>query len=599
MKGNFAAVKKIIQELTHILSGEQKRRAAVVLVVIVIGSGFELLGVSAVMPFLQAILTPETLMESKYLQPIVRLLGIETANGVLILVGAGLMLVYILKNVFMIFSNYVQYDYSTRVRKELTIKMLHSYMSRPYTFFLNVNMAEILRGCNEDIEGVYAILSHLFTIMAELLAAILIACYIIYTEPLTAAAAVILILAVMMGIVLFFKPLMKRLGRTYMGAQAAKNKAICQTISGVKELYAMQRQDLFVEEYEAAADKVRKTQRNYEFVNNSPDRIVEGVCLSGLIGIVLIRLLMGVDMVAFVPKLGSFAMAAFKLLPSIGKISNRVTGIVYHKPRLDNVYHNILEAETYEKECEEESRRRKRGQEIDRNIDFQEMVSVENIVWQYEGQMKPVLTDVSFHIHKGESVALIGASGSGKTTLSDILLGLLTPAKGSIYMDGIDIYTIPRIWARIVGYVPQSVFLIDDTIRNNVAFGLKDVNDADIWRALEQAQLKAFVETLPAGLDTIVGERGIKFSGGQRQRVAIARALFNKPEILILDEATAALDNETEKAVMESIDALQGQITMVIVAHRLTTIRNCDAIYEIKEGKAIRRSKSEVFGEIK
>lgn len=596
MKGNIEAVKKIMHKLMHILTRNQKRRAIVVLIVIIIGSWFELLGVSAVMPFLQAILTPEVLMESKYLQPVIDFLRIETATGVLILVGVGLILVYVLKNVFMIYANYISYDYSTRVRKELTIKMLHSYMSRPYTFFLNVNMAEILRGCNEDIEGVYTMLSHSFTILAELLAALLIACYIIYTEPLTAVAAVMLILAVMMGIVLFFKPLMKRLGRTYMEAQAAKNKAIYQTVSGVKELYAMQRQDLFIKEYDAAADMVRKTQRNYEFVNNSPDRIVEGICLSGLIGIVLIRLLMGVDMVTFVPKLGSFAMAAFKLLPSIGKISNRVTGIVYHKPRLDNVYNNILEAEKYEKECEEESRRRNRGQEIDKAIEFQEVVSVENIVWQYEGQTKPVLTDVSLCIHKGESVALIGASGSGKTTLSDVLLGLLAPEKGSIYMDGIDIYTIPKIWARIVGYVPQSVFLIDDTIRNNVAFGLRDVDDSDIWKALEQAQLKAFVETLPAGLDTIVGDRGIKFSGGQRQRVAIARALFNKPEILILDEATAALDNETEKAVMESIDALQGQITMVIVAHRLTTIRNCDSIYEVKEGRAIRRDKSEVFG---
>ncbi len=596
MKGNIEAVKKIMHKLMHILTRNQKRRAIVVLIVIIIGSWFELLGVSAVMPFLQAILTPEVLMESKYLQPVIDFLRIETATGVLILVGVGLILVYVLKNVFMIYANYISYDYSTRVRKELTIKMLHSYMSRPYTFFLNVNMAEILRGCNEDIEGVYTMLSHSFTILAELLAALLIACYIIYTEPLTAVAAVMLILAVMMGIVLFFKPLMKRLGRTYMEAQAAKNKAIYQTVSGVKELYAMQRQDLFIKEYDAAADMVRKTQRNYEFVNNSPDRIVEGICLSGLIGIVLIRLLMGVDMVTFVPKLGSFAMAAFKLLPSIGKISNRVTGIVYHKPRLDNVYNNILEAEKYEKECEEESRRRNRGQEIDKAIEFQEVVSVENIVWQYEGQTKPVLTDVSLCIHKGESVALIGASGSGKTTLSDILLGLLAPEKGSIYMDGIDIYTIPKIWARIVGYVPQSVFLIDDTIRNNVAFGLRDVDDSDIWKALEQAQLKAFVETLPAGLDTIVGDRGIKFSGGQRQRVAIARALFNKPEILILDEATAALDNETEKAVMESIDALQGQITMVIVAHRFTTIHNCDSIYEVIEGKAIRRDKSEVFG---
>ncbi len=596
MKNNLAAVKKIIQELVYILPDKQKKRAVVVLLVIIIGSGFELLGVSAVLPFLQAILTPETLMESQYLQPVIRILGIDTANGVLILVGVGLILVYILKNVFMVFSYYVSYDYSTRVKKELSIKMLHSYMSRPYTFFMNVNMAEILRGCNEDIEGVYTILSNLFTILAEMLATVLIAAYIIYTEPLTAVAAVVLILAVMMGIVLLFKPLMKRLGRIYMNAHAAKNKAIYQTVSGVKELYAMQRQELFIEEYDAASETVRKTQRNYEFVNSSPDRIVEGVCLSGLIGIVLIRLLMGVDMVAFVPKLGSFAMAAFKLLPSIGKISNRITGIVYNKPRLDNVFDNVMEAQQYEKACAEESRRRSSGLEIGTTAAFQEVVSVENIVWQYEGQTRPVLDGVSFEIHKGQSVALIGISGSGKTTLSDVILGLLTPAKGSVYMDGIDIYTMPKAWAGIVGYVPQSVFLIDDTIRNNVAFGLRDVDDADIWKALEQAQLKAFVETLPAGLDTIVGDRGIKFSGGQRQRVAIARALFNKPEILILDEATAALDNETEKAVMESIDALQGQITMVIVAHRLTTIRNCDSIYEIKDGKAVRRSKSEVFG---
>ena len=197
------------------------------------------------------------------------------------------------------------------------------------------------------------------------------------------------------------------------------------------------------------------------------------------------------------------------------------------------------------------------------------------------------------------SIALIGVSGAGKTTLADIVLGLLKPKRGAVLMDGIDVYAMPKTWARIVGYVPQSVFLIDDTIRNNIAFGLTEeqIDDALIWDALERSQLKPFVEKLPEGLDTIVGERGVRFSGGQRQRVAIARALYNRPEILVLDEATAALDNETEMAVMESIDALQGQITMIVVAHRLTTIRNCDRIYEIKNGKAIRRDKKEVLGE--
>lgn len=595
MMNNFNAMKRIMQQLNYILSAKQKRRAILVLIVLIIGSGFELIGVTAILPFLQVLLTPDTIMEAEYLQPIVQFFHIDSSNGMLILVGFGIMLVYILKNVYLIFSYFFSYDYSTRVQKELSIKMLHSYMSRPYTFFMNINSGEILRGCNTDITGVYNILSNLFTIISEVLTTILIGIFIIYTEPMTAFAALTLIFCVMIGIILFFKPMMKRMGQKNMKAQALKNKAIYQTVSGVKELYAMQRKELFIEEYDEASEIVRKTQRNYEFVNSSPDRIVEGICLSGLIGIVLIRLLMGVDMVTFVPKLGSFAMAAFKVLPSIGKISNRVTGLVYNVPMLDNVYQNLKEANEYEKKYIVENIDRSGKKSEDIEIKFEDVVSVEHVAWQYEGQQKNVLEDVSIKIHKGESIAFIGTSGSGKTTLSDIILGLLIPSKGSVYVDGTDIYTIPKEWAKIVGYVPQAVFLIDDTIRNNIAFGLKDIDDELIWHALEQAQLKNFVEELPLGLDTIVGERGVKLSGGQRQRIAIARALYSKPEILILDEATAALDNETEKAVMESVDALQGQITMIIVAHRLTTIRNCDAIYEIKDGKAVLRSKDEVF----
>ena len=230
-------------------------------------------------------------------------------------------------------------------------------------------------------------------------------------------------------------------------------------------------------------------------------------------------------------------------------------------------------------------------------MEFQNTLTVEHVVWQYDNQKKPVLTDACLKIKKGDSIGLIGESGAGKTTLGDIILGLLKPNQGNVLIDGLDVYAMPKSWARIVGYVPQAVFLADDTVRNNIKFGLDaDIsNDKLVWEALERAQLKHFVESLPDGLETIVGERGIKFSGGQRQRIAIARALYAKPEILVLDEATAALDNETEKAVMESIDALQGQITLIIVAHRLTTIRNCDKIYEIKDGKVIERSKKEIF----
>ena len=200
-------------------------------------------------------------------------------------------------------------------------------------------------------------------------------------------------------------------------------------------------------------------------------------------------------------------------------------------------------------------------------------------------------------INKGESIAFIGASGSGKTTLADMLLGLFKPQSGSIIVDGTDIYSIPHEWAKTIGYVPQSVYLIDDTIKANVAFGIPEdmVQEDKVWDAISKAQLGDFVSGLPNGINTVVGERGVKFSGGQRQRIAIARALYENPEILILDEATSALDTETENAVMESIDALIGQKTLIIIAHRLTTIRNCDRVYEIKDGIAFERQKEEVL----
>ena len=230
-------------------------------------------------------------------------------------------------------------------------------------------------------------------------------------------------------------------------------------------------------------------------------------------------------------------------------------------------------------------------------IAFKNEISIQDVTFAYPGTKEKVIDHLNLKIKKGSSVAFIGTSGAGKTTLSDIILALLKPQTGKILVDGVDIKELGGVWNRMIGYVPQSVYLTDASIRHNIAFGVaeNDIDDKRVWDALEAAHLKEFVEKQPRQLDTEVGEWGIKFSGGQRQRVAIARALYSNPEILVLDEATAALDTETETAVMESIEELQGYKTLIIVAHRLTTIRNCDKIYEIKDGKAIEREKSEIF----
>lgn len=594
MINNIRSIKDIFCELSYILNKKQKKQAIKVLAVIIISSWFELIGVSAVLPFVQAIISPEILMQNIYIQKIIKLFNIEASSKTLLLViGIGLIVVYITKNIFMLFSLFAQNDYSTKVQKDLSNTILHSYMSRPYTFFLDTNSAEVMRGCMDNVSGVYNILSNILSMLAELLSVLLIAIYILSTDPATAIAALVLISIIAAGIVLIFKPIMKRAGQKNRIVIASKSKAIYQAVMGIKEIFVMQRQMYFEKKYEEASEISRNVQRNYSFISSCPDRIIEGICISGLIGIVCIRLLTSGDMLDFVPKLAAFAMAAFKILPSVGKISSRMSNIVYYRPMLSDAYNNMKEVNEYLGEQKKYIQKNGTYKKSIQNLQFVSQLSINQVVWKYKNQHKVVLNKTTLVIKKGQSVGLIGASGAGKTTLVDMILGLLKPQKGSIEMDGIDIYTIPYEWAHMVGYVPQAVFLIDDTVRNNVCFGLEinDKTDELIWDALERAQLKTFIQSLPNGLDTIVGERGIKFSGGQRQRIAIARALYCKPEILILDEATAALDNETEMAVMESIDSLQGQITMIIVAHRLTTIKKCDIVYEIVDGQAIQRDK--------
>lgn len=590
--------KEVLNELSYVLTTKQKTQAVKVLIVIIISSWLELIGVSAVLPFMQAIIAPDNLLQNVYVQKMMKILQLDVSAKMLImLVGVGLILVYLIKNLFMIFSLYIQQDYITVIQRDLSNRMLHSYMSRPYTFFLETNSSVIVRGSTESIAGLHQILYNLLTMIAEIISVVMIGVYLLYTDTWIAVTALLLMAIILVALVLFFRPMVKRSGKKNMMVLAKRNKVVYQAVNGIKEIYVMHRQHLFEEEYEEASEIYRNTQRNYSFLNVCPDKIVEGVCISGLIGIVCIRLLIGGEMSDFVPKLAVFAMAAFKMLPSIGKISARINNIIYYRPMLLDVYNNVKETNQYR-----ESQNRYILDQSIINSDKHclrlcEQVTVNKVVWRYKNQNQDVLRGTTLTIMKGQAVGLIGASGAGKTTLVDMILGLLKPQAGTIEMDGRDIYTIPEAWSRMVGYVPQAVFLMDDTVRNNVCFGLReeDADDESVWEALERAQLKEFIQGLPNGLDTIVGERGVKFSGGQRQRIAIARALYCRPEILILDEATAALDNETEAAVMESIDSLQGQITMIIVAHRLTTIKKCDVIYEIADGRAIQREKAEVI----
>lgn len=598
MKKNFMSFIQIFSQFRYILDKKQKRKSIVVLLCMLISSGMELLGISSIYPFLQMILDMDALQEKWYFRWTREVFPGISNKSLLIIMGIAIMWIYILKNLVLMLSTYVQNVYAASMQKKVSVKVLDAYLRRPYEFFLNTNSSIILRGIGGDISGVYQILLHCFTIFAELLNVVILGAFLFISDFFMAASAMILALICFMAIIFGFKGKMKRAGQEARSAAAEKNQFSYQAINGIKEITVLDRRKNFVDKYNRAAEKEARISVISGFISACPDRILEGVCIAGFMGIVCIKIVIGKDLNSFIPVLGTFALGAFRILPSISKISSRLNAIVFYRPCLQSTYDNLKEINNYDQDgIDYIAEKNNEGEKLPLKPVFQNKMEIKNVCWKYLNGKESVLQNLSLTIHKGESIAFIGASGAGKTTLADVIMGLLKPQSGSVELDGVDIFSIPHQWARIIGYVPQSVFLIDDTVRCNVAFGLEKemISDEKIWAALEEAQLKEFVESLPLGLDTIVGERGVKFSGGQRQRIAIARALYENPAILVLDEATSALDNETETAVMESIDALQGSKTLIIVAHRLTTIRNCDRIFEIKDGVAVEQNKVEIF----
>lgn len=588
MKSKWNYIKDTFGKLKYILDRKQKILGVIVFFMSFLGALLETLGVSVIVPLVSIMITPDKLMGNRYVRFFADSFHLESVQQIIFAIGLGVVVVYIVKNLYFIMLSWVRIKFACKVQREMATSSMAAYMKRGYPFFLTSNTGDLLRGINNDILGVFEVLNQGMKAWTEMLTIILICIYIMVSDVYMATAVVILACICMTVVVLCFKKRMSVSGEKFRFFAGEAYKNILQAFQGIKEIIVMRKQKHFTDNYEQAYINQQKAMISQTVGVESPAYVIEAICVSGLLMTVCVRVGFNDNPGEFVPMLASFAVGAFRMLPAMGRISSSMNQIIYCMPTLNAVYENFKEAEEYVKKNGDNG-----FQTPDQYSDctFEREVSIENVTWRYEQGNVYVLQNLSVRVQKGHSVALVGPSGAGKTTLADIILGLLIPENGKVTVDGVSIFDIPEQWSRMVGYVPQSVYLIDDTIRNNIAFGVneEDIDEGEIWRALEQAQMKEFVEKLPEGLDTYVGDRGIRFSGGQRQRVAIARALYRNPQILVLDEATSALDNDTESAVMDAIDALQGQKTMIIVAHRLTTIRNCNEIYEIKDGHAVKK----------
>lgn len=588
---------QMLQKLKVIIPSNYKKKIPLLFAAMVVTSLLEMLGIAVVMPFITTLTDYETLMQKWYAIIIMKIFGFNDFYSLLLLMGLLVVIVYVLKNIALIITRNYQNIFQCGVQGAMSTEMLEHCTMRPYSFFLGVNSSELLTNIFNDGNNVYNILGSFMALFSESLTVILIAIFIFATDPIMAVGLLLLAVICVFIIVFGFKKLSISSGIKNRDSYRKMYQDAMQTVGGIKEIDVTGRGKYFIDKFDKNRKKYRDAQIVGNFLNLMPERIVETLFISGIIIVLVFRVRWGMDASSSVVTLSAFAVAGYRLLPSINKLSANMTSLIYFQPSLEASYNNIMGARKAEAERIKYIKEHEVDEQKVQNKRFEDVVSVKDVVFSYNSSSSNVLQNLSLDIKKGKAIALIGESGAGKSTLSDIILGLLMPQSGSVYMDGIDIFTIPSKWNQIIGYVPQSVYLLDATIKENIAFGIKEeeISEEKIWQALNKAQLDNYIKSLPEGIETFVGERGVRLSGGQRQRIAIARALYNDPDILILDEATSALDNETEKAVMESIDALHGHKTMVIVAHRLSTIAGCDEIYEIKAGKAVKRDKSEVL----
>ena len=581
-------MKKMLKEIFYVFNRRQKVKLGFLLIIIVIGSFLELMGVTLILPFVNAIISPSSLMENQYIKIVCSMFGITDSLQLIILLSVVLIAVYMLKNIYLIFMTNCQYRFVYNSQRRLAGRMMKCYIRQPYVYHLSHSSAEIMRNMDGDVKNFFSAVISLLQLFTECCVCLVLVAYLFYRDK-TITLGVCVILGLFLCVYMFYiRKKVTVMGSDTRDCLAAINVDILQAFGGIKEVKILDKEKFFTRNFDRDYAVYADRQTKYFIYGLVPRPMMETVCIVGMLIIIIVKLLNGTHPNYFIPTISIFAIAAFRMLPSFSRITNAINNIMYQRASVTALYQDLRAMEEIEYRVQD------KGNAINTEMVFQKEIEVQHVDFKYPDSEHYVLKDVSLKIPKNKSVALIGPSGEGKTTLADIILGLLDVENGKILIDGEDIQENMSGWHRKLGYIPQSIYLVDDSIKKNIAYGIeeRDIDEKKLWKALEDAQIKDFVLELEHGIDTMVGERGARLSGGQRQRIGIARALYGNPEVLILDEATSALDNDTEAAVMDAINHLSGNKTLIIIAHRLSTIKDCDIVYEVKNQKVYKRDES-------
>lgn len=591
------SIVKVTKKLFKLLNTHQKIRVFELAILMFIGAGLETITVILFGIFANCLIDTETIQTNKLLFFFSTVTGIHSPKTVIMAFAIGLAVLYIIKDLYNIWEYSVQYGFTTANTFIMQNQVLKNVMGRPYESFLYADSGEMIRFVTSDVSSVFGMISLLLSFYTEFVVSVFLIVLVLVETPLMSMGIAFILLFSLLLVMKAIKPRVEYIGRKQRKLRAVTTKSFIEIIEGIKEVKVLRKEDYFRQKYYDASMGLVKLGKRLSVLQLLPKNIIESTCMAGVFIMTSALIYVGNDLNAILSSIAMTAMAAMRLLPSVNRISSVMTQISLDEEIIDNVSRTIGESEEYNSQIKKIINEKKEGH-VDNGLSFSKKIELKSLSYAYPDSNKLIINDANLIISKGETIGIIGPSGGGKTTLLNLLLGLLPPTSGDITLDGSSIFSKRGEWLSIIGYIPQSIFIIDDGIRENIAFGVdrNNIDDKKIREVVKAAALEEYIDGLPDGLETKVGERGLRISGGQRQRIGIARALYFSPEVLFFDEATSALDIQTEAEIMKSIEALKGKITMIIVAHRYSTVEGCDRIWKVSDGKVNEVDKSIIMG---
>ncbi|EFR41822.1 ABC transporter, ATP-binding protein [Selenomonas sp. oral taxon 137 str. F0430] len=575
---------KQMLKIFSIFTPKELRYCAFLVIIMIFGAVLEAVGIGAILPLISLMGQPDFLLRHQDIAGYAGKLGIHTHTELIVGMAFLLVVLYGLKNIYLGWQLHLQMQFAFSNQIQFSKEIMANYLAKPYLFHLNHNTATLLRNVGGGGSAIFSnVLIPVLQLLTELVTIIVIWLMLVFMDPFTAIVVAGIMGGVIYALIRTFRRSVDEAGHVQNDYNARYIQAMNQGLGAIKETKVMRKEAFFLREFEWNYRKFGMANQRFLFLNQLPRMIIETLVVWALLLLIIGKIAIGNSPMDIVPLLGVLALAAFRLMPSANRIVNLSNGIKFQLPLFEELYRELLAIKS-----RKYHHRTLKLVENPPPLPFSHEIRVEHLGFYYPGREEEILSDVSFSIPKGSFIGIVGPSGAGKTTFVDILLGLFNPTWGKITVDNVEIRRELRAWQANIAYVPQSVYLIDASVRENVALGESPeaIDDARVEKALAMAELDTFVNTQPKGVYTMVGERGVKLSGGQRQRIGIARALYQNPTVLILDEATSALDTDTEKSITDTILKFKGRLTIIAIAHRLSTLEDCDFKVQFENGKA-------------